>query len=102
MLKKPVITANEIDREELIKLLKKIRPDLDLSKKSDFIRAFDSFAFSVIIGSSYSVAEAIGRVENIKYNMQKFVYSKDFDKYLSMMEEKAIKDDIKKSETQAG
>jgi hypothetical protein len=101
MLKKPTLTTTEIDKKELIKLLEKIRPDLDLSKRENFINVADSFFFSVILGSSRSVAEIVGRLENIKYNAQKFIYSKDFDIYLNKLEEHIIKDNIKKSEAQA-
>jgi hypothetical protein len=102
MLKKPILTTTTINKKELIELLKKVRPDLDLSNRENFINTADSFFFSVILGSSRSAAEVVGRLENIKYNAQKFIYSKDFDTFVKMVEEQAIKDKIEKSETEAG
>ena len=102
MAKKPTLTTIEIDKEELIKMFKKVRPDLDMTDRNNFINTADSVFFSVILASSRSIAEIVGRLENIKYNAQKFIYSEDFDKYMDMLEEQTIKDKIKKSETQAG
>jgi hypothetical protein len=96
------ITSSTIDKDKIFAILKEARPDLDLSDGIDVTNAIDSLFFSLVVGTSHSASEIVGRLELIKQNAVDFLYSDNVNKYQKMIEEKLLEEKIKKSKTEAG
>jgi hypothetical protein len=96
------IAEKQIDKDKIFAILKEIKPDLDLNNKLEVNNAIDSLFFSLIVGTSQSTTEMIGRLEGIKYHALKFVYSVNLKKYEKKVVEERMKEEIEKSKKQAG